>query len=105
MMKVMRFPYRWQQVGLVSEEADRARIQFKLSKATQNVTLTELAFVKYGNEANSAESNAKSRFILRSHVSYERFLWSSFAALRSLIGPNFSTVSLIEPSVICCACR
>ncbi|VDK75516.1 unnamed protein product [Litomosoides sigmodontis] len=75
----------WQQVGLVSEDADRARIQFKLSKATQNVALTELAFIKYGNEANTAELNAKSRFILRSHAivaicddgSYNLFTFSS----------------------------
>ncbi|KAK6105779.1 WD domain G-beta repeat family protein [Brugia pahangi] len=75
----------WQQVGLLSEDADRARIQFKLSKATQNVTLTELAFLKNSNESNGIELNAKNRFVLRSHAiaaicddgSYNLFTFSS----------------------------
>lgn len=73
-MKMIKFFCRWQQVGLVSEDADRARIQFKLSKATQNVTLTELAFLKNGSESNGTELNVKSRFVLRSHVSWGSFL-------------------------------
>ncbi|VDK65275.1 unnamed protein product, partial [Onchocerca ochengi] len=75
----------WQQVGLVSEDADRARIQFKLSKASQNVTLTELAFLKNSNETSATELSAKSRFVLRSHAmvaicddgSYNLFTFSS----------------------------
>ncbi|VBB25695.1 unnamed protein product [Acanthocheilonema viteae] len=75
----------WQQVGLVSEDADRARIQFKLSKATQNVTLTELAFIKNSSESTGTELNVKNRFVLRSHAvvaicddgSYNLFTFSS----------------------------
>lgn len=72
---MIKFFSRWQQVGLVSEDADRARIQFKLSRATQNVTHTELAFLKNTNESSKAEVDIKNRFVLRSHVSYGIFLF------------------------------
>ncbi|VDM95173.1 unnamed protein product [Thelazia callipaeda] len=75
----------WQQFGIIPDDTDRARIQLKLSRASQNVTMTELAFLKNEPEENGIDQNPNNRFILESHAlaaicddgSYSLFTFSS----------------------------